>query len=91
MNRSKARLVLVNKIGLDFKNLRENKRRRGRNDTKPYQGELGDLPSVVEQPNPQDLTLSIKYQQAGPAKRLQTLRKVVEGSYASIETFHPMK
>jgi hypothetical protein len=35
MNRSKARLVLETKIGLDFRNLRENRRRRGRNDTKP--------------------------------------------------------
>jgi hypothetical protein len=33
--RSKARLVLGNEIRLDFRNLRENKRRRGRNDTKP--------------------------------------------------------
>ena len=32
--RSKARLVLRNKIGLDFRDLREKKKRRGRNDTK---------------------------------------------------------
>ena len=33
--RSKARLVLGNKIGLDFRDLRENRRGEGRNDTKP--------------------------------------------------------
>jgi hypothetical protein len=35
MNRSKARLVLGNEIGLNFRDLRKNRRGEGRNDTKP--------------------------------------------------------
>jgi len=36
---------------------------------KPKNGEPRGLPSVFEQPSPQDLTLSIKYQQAKACKR----------------------
>jgi hypothetical protein len=35
MIRSKARLVLENKIGLRLQKSKENRRREGRNDTKP--------------------------------------------------------
>jgi hypothetical protein len=56
------------------------------------QGEPRSLPDVLSNPNLQDLTLFRKYQQAGACQEgCKTPRKVVEGSYASIETFQPMK